>query len=358
MGEPRKSLFKGRDPEDVMSLARCLRRCRSTPDLSYTAASLLSKTLTARATRLESTASKVRLAAEKEAYRRATVEKRRRALGPKNSSDFMSQTLRDRKKVRESNRLRAEGRRPGTPMLAESAAECRRVTRHPTQGPLLEISLQFRLGESAHDNHSTHSSLGGSGAGLPQRTEQTSTPHPRSTPMSDCVGLEDDDDIRVLLQRAYSSSSSIRSESSRLSGKPKPASGQSYGRSRCTAESPLLHGRPSAAACKGYVRRPHTAGAAATARSFDGRKFSPADVTRLRREILIRSHGETRHLLYPTEPFETTAMGRKARCRTPGRKAELIPWIPAKTTDSLDRLQRSRMLMNQRPVVSKLHAWT
>lgn len=43
MGEPRISLFKGRDTEDVMSLARCLRRCKSTPDLSYTAASLLSK---------------------------------------------------------------------------------------------------------------------------------------------------------------------------------------------------------------------------------------------------------------------------------------------------------------------------
>ncbi|CAN0527698.1 unnamed protein product [Ectocarpus sp. 12 AP-2014] len=364
MGEPRISSFKGRDPEDVMSLARCLRRCKSTPDLSYTAASLLSKTLTARATRLESTASKARLAAEKEAYRRATVEKRRRALGPKNSSDFISQTLRDREKVRESNRLRAEGRRPGTSKLAESAAVCRKGTRHPPQGSLSEISLQFRFGESAHDNHSTHSSLGGSlahgsGAGPPQRTEQISTPQPRSTPMSDCVGLEDDDDIRVLLQRAYSSSSSIRSESSGLSGKSKPESGQSYGRSRCTAESPLLHSRSSAATCKGCVRRPHTAGATAMARSFDGRKFSPADVAQLRRDILIRSHGEERHLLlYPTKSFETTAMGRKARCRTPGRKAERIPWMPAKTTDSRDRLQRSRKLMNQRPVVSKLHAWT
>ncbi|CAM9371358.1 unnamed protein product [Ectocarpus sp. 6 AP-2014] len=328
MGEPRRSLFKCVDPEDVMSLALCLRRCKSTPDLSYTAASLLSKTLTARATRLESTASKARLAAEKEAYRRATVEKRRRALGPKNSSDFMSQTLRDREKARENNRLRAERRRLGTPVLAESAAVCRRGTRRAKQGPLSEISLQFRFGESAHDNYSTHSSLGGSlahgsGAEPPQRTEQTSTPHPRSTPMPDCVGLEDDDDIHVLLQRAYSSSSSIRSESSGFSGKPKPASGQSYGRSRCTGEAPLLQGKPSAAACKGSVRRPHTAGATATARSFDGRKFSPADVAQMRREILIRSHGEKRHLhLYPTEPFETTAMGRKARCRTPGRKAE------------------------------------
>lgn len=132
------------------------------------------QTLTARATRLESTASRARLAAEKEAYRRATVEKRRRALGPKNSSDFMSQTLRDREKARESNRLRAERRRPGMPVPAESAAVCRRGTRRPKQGPLSEISLQFRFRESAHDNHSSHSSLGGSlacgsGAGPPQR---------------------------------------------------------------------------------------------------------------------------------------------------------------------------------------------
>ncbi|CAM9386795.1 unnamed protein product [Ectocarpus sp. 13 AM-2016] len=364
MGESRTSLIKGRDPEDVMSLARCLGRCKSTPDLSYTAASLLSKTLTARATRLESTASKARLAAEKEAYRRETVEKRRRALSPKNSSDFMRQTLRDREQARESNRLRVERRRPGTPVLEESAAVCRRGTRRPKQGPLSDISLQLRFGESDHDVHSICSSLGdslahGSGAGPPQRTEQTLTPHLRSTLTSDCVGLEDDDDIRVLLHRAYSSSSSTRSESSGLSGKPKPASGHSYGRSRCTAESPLLHGRPSAATCKGYVQRPHTAGATAMARSFDGKKLNPTDVAQLRREILICSLGEKRHLhLYPTESFETTAMGRKARCRTPGRKAEVIPWMPAKTTDSRDRLQRSRMLMNQRPVVSKLHAWT
>lgn len=33
----------GMDPDKVLSLARCLRRCRSTPDLSFTAVSLLSK---------------------------------------------------------------------------------------------------------------------------------------------------------------------------------------------------------------------------------------------------------------------------------------------------------------------------
>lgn len=154
--------------------------------------------------------------------------------------------------------------------------------------------------------------------------ERTSAPNPRSNPMSDCVGLEDDDDIHVLLQRAYSSSSSIRSESGGLSGKPRPSSGQSYGRSRGRAESPLPQGGPSAAACKGSARRPRTAGATATARLFDGKKVSPVDMAQLRREILIRSHGEEQHLhLYPAEPFETTAMGRKVRCRTPGRKAEV-----------------------------------
>lgn len=42
--------------------------------------------------------------------------------------------------------------------------------------------------------------------------------------------------------------------------------------------------------------------------------------------------------------------------RSLAKNTQLIPWMPAKTTDSLDRLQRSRMLMNQRP--AKLHAWT
>lgn len=36
-------LYDGMDPDRVLSLARCLRRCRSTPDLSFTAVSLLSK---------------------------------------------------------------------------------------------------------------------------------------------------------------------------------------------------------------------------------------------------------------------------------------------------------------------------
>eukprot|EP00903_Cladosiphon_okamuranus_P009174 g8762.t1 len=95
------------DPDRVLSLARCLRKCRSTPDLSFTAVSLLSKTLTARATRLESSRSRARLQAENQDYKTATIAKRRRALGPKNASDFMRQTIRDREKTREINRIKA-----------------------------------------------------------------------------------------------------------------------------------------------------------------------------------------------------------------------------------------------------------
>lgn len=54
------------------------------------------QTLTARATRLETSASKARLAANKEAFRTTNVNKRRRDSGPKNASEFMQQTIRNR----------------------------------------------------------------------------------------------------------------------------------------------------------------------------------------------------------------------------------------------------------------------
>lgn len=57
----------------------------------------VSQTLTARATRLESSASRVRVAAEKERYRRTSAAKRRRASGPNNMSQFMRETIRNRK---------------------------------------------------------------------------------------------------------------------------------------------------------------------------------------------------------------------------------------------------------------------
>lgn len=55
------------------------------------------QTLIGRATRLESSASRIRLAAEKEIYRRTSAAKRRRASGPKNMSEFMRETIRNRK---------------------------------------------------------------------------------------------------------------------------------------------------------------------------------------------------------------------------------------------------------------------
>lgn len=144
----------------------------------------------------------------------------------------------------------------------------------------------------------------------------------------DRLSLEEDDDIRVLLDRAVSDTSSIGT-----SGLPRPAtsgdgcsrktglnSSQPFSRLLVKAEAPPAQG---SSCCKRVVRRPHTAGAGGRARSLE-RKTNQSDVLQLRREILIRSHGEgcNRHL-FPSEPFEATAMGRKACCTDPGGRAEV-----------------------------------
>ncbi len=52
--------------------------------------------------------------------------------------------------------------------------------------------------------------------------------------------------------------------------------------------------------------------------------MNPSHVLQLRREMLIRSHGEGCNLhLFSAEPFETTAMGRKACCAEPARTNEV-----------------------------------
>ena len=66
------------------------------PFLIRCVCSFYRQTLTARATRLETSASKARLAADKEAFRTTTVNKRQRDSGPKNASEFMRQTIRNR----------------------------------------------------------------------------------------------------------------------------------------------------------------------------------------------------------------------------------------------------------------------
>jgi len=38
--------------------------------------------------------------------------------------------------------------------------------------------------------------------------------------------------------------------------------------------------------------------------------------------------------------------------------SQLTPWMPANIVSGEDRLKRSRMLMKQRPVVSRLNSWT
>ncbi|CAN0327836.1 unnamed protein product, partial [Hapterophycus canaliculatus] len=152
LGEPTSLLvgpFEGRKPESFFDSAECLRRCKSTPDLSFTAVSLLSKTLTARATRLESMANRARLAAEKEAYRRMTIARRRRALGPKNASEFMRQTLRDRDKARESNKVEVERRTTGMSLLVESRPSSGILVR-AAQRDMSKPALDLLFRESTH----------------------------------------------------------------------------------------------------------------------------------------------------------------------------------------------------------------
>jgi len=109
------------------------------------------QTLTARATRLESTASRARLAAEKEAYRRMTVAKRRRALGPKNKSDFMRQTIRDREQEREKNRAREKTRASVSLLRAETIDQGRRRDLvQPSRRGSPGIALALPLNESTY----------------------------------------------------------------------------------------------------------------------------------------------------------------------------------------------------------------
>lgn len=121
------------------------------------------QTLTARATRLESTSSRARLDAENEAYKRATIAKRRRALGPKNASDFMRQTIRNREKKRELNRIKADSRASRIPLQAESAGCVRNSVDQPPPGASSKIAHILRLRETAHSCHSNGSAPMSSG---------------------------------------------------------------------------------------------------------------------------------------------------------------------------------------------------
>lgn len=147
------------------------------------------------------------------------------------------------------------------------------------------------------------------------------------------MNLEDDDDIRILLDRAYSSTSSILSGTAsrpvtsggRRSGKTRPGYSHPYGPSQSMAESPpARRGSATPSRGKAIVRRPQTAGTRGRMWSSEGRKISPSGAVQLRREMLLHSHGEGRNAhLFPAEQFKTTAMGRKECVVDPGRKAEV-----------------------------------
>lgn len=146
------------------------------------------------------------------------------------------------------------------------------------------------------------------------------------TPTVDSVDLEVDEDIRILLNRIRAASPPRPATSGgKPSGKTRPASSRPCGRPPAKADPQPTKGGSSAEPYEGFVRRPKSAGANGWGNSLNGKNTNPSeDAVQLRREMLIRSHGEGRNNhLFPTEPFETTAMGRKACCIDPGRRTEV-----------------------------------
>lgn len=136
------------------------------------------QTLTARATRLESAASRARLAADKEAYKRMIAAKRRRALGPKNKSDFMRQTIRDRERERENNRAKAKVRSVHSRLQAETthkspSRDLREPSRWGSTG--LVLALPLREITHSHRSNSVRSSMSSHRSSENHGQETTST---------------------------------------------------------------------------------------------------------------------------------------------------------------------------------------
>lgn len=103
------------------------------------------------------------MAAEKEAYRRMTVAKRRKALGPKNTSDFMRQTIRDREQEREKNRTRATIRASHSLLRAETADKSRsRDLDEPSRWGSSATALSLPLREITHSHRFNSASIGSS----------------------------------------------------------------------------------------------------------------------------------------------------------------------------------------------------
>lgn len=165
-----------------------------------------------------------------------------------------------------------------------------------------------------------------------QFQQPNSRPTLTATPRPDRSNLEDDEDIRILLDRGYPSTSSIRSETAprpatrggKPSDKTRPDCSHPYGRSRAGVKSPRGRSSPTLSRCKDLVRRPQTAGAGGRMRSLESRKINHSGAVHLRREMLLRSHGEGKNMhLFPAEPFKVTALGRKTCVVDPGRRTEV-----------------------------------
>lgn len=105
----------------------CFKRshfCYTISDLSSRYFVIFHQTLSARATRLESSVSKVRLAAEKESLWRIAQAKRHRATGPKNATEFMKSTLLDRESRANAAKARATRKAGRSNLLhADNAAQ-------------------------------------------------------------------------------------------------------------------------------------------------------------------------------------------------------------------------------------------
>lgn len=285
---------------------------------------------------------------------------------------------------------------------------------------------------------------------------------PKTPSVSGTWNLENDEDIRILLNRAPSRVSNIRPSTAGAESNFRGSSGGGDTRStptRPSSSGPSVPSRtkpesrqdnnPRPADCRGCARSRQTAVGGGKGGFFQGKGISRSDVVELRREMLIRSHGEGLNQdTFAVQRFETTAMGRRShgqtvdrtevrrsrniqvdivclvvdqRCKFwrkqkqfPGRGGKedhtsarlkttegyftilepsfaLVPWclrllrflpvltlrvlrmqyyvrcrpvdsqtmrwLPAKTLNGLDRLQRSRMLMGKRPVVTRLRLW-
>lgn len=152
------------------------------------------------------------------------------------------------------------------------------------------------------------------------RQGQPPTLDPRVIQRPSSWTLEEDDDVRGLLDKTIGNAHNTRSimvgpvftDVAGPSVQTRPASSQPYGRSGSRARS--AQGAPAFTGYKGGARRPQTAAGVRRETTLDAKEYGRSDIVQLRREMLIRSHGQGNNLdTFAAQPFQATAMGRRAR---------------------------------------------